>query len=168
MDNFQKNKKGYKYFHEFLDDILLFQNSVLKIFGTKIQNTKLDNFIEMVYQFEFHGVSLDIRQNSSVINAQSGREYFDFEKLLKDIPELQKIYGDKVFNSIILSMTNSESDVLNLFNVCKKHMPKENIPSITPLIEEIEELQKSHIILERLFLNTQYRSFIEKFKNNNQ
>ena len=26
----------------------------------------------MVYQFEFHGVSLDIRQNSSVINAQSG------------------------------------------------------------------------------------------------
>ena len=168
LDNFQKNKKGYKYFHEFLDDILLFQNSVLKIFGTKIQNTKLDNFIEMVYQFEFHGVSLDIRQNSSVINAQSGREYFDFEELIKEIPELQNIYGDKVFNSIILSMTSSESDVLNLFNVCKKHMPKKNIPSITPLIEEIEELQKSHIILEKLFLNRQYKSFIEKFKNSNQ
>jgi phosphoenolpyruvate carboxylase len=168
LDNFQKNKKGYKYFHEFLDDILLFQNSVLKIFGTKITNTKLDNFIEMVYQFEFHGVSLDIRQNSSVINAQTGREYFDFEELIKEIPELQKIYGGKVFNSIILSMTSSESDVLNLFNVCKKHMPKENIPSITPLIEEIEELQKSHIILEKLFLNRQYKSFIEKYKNNNQ
>ena len=168
LDNFQKNKKGYKYFHEFLDDILLFQNSVLKIFGTKIQNTKLDNFIEMVYQFEFHGVSLDIRQNSSVINAQSGREYFDFEELIKEIPELQNIYGDKVFNSIILSMTSSESDILNLFNVCKKHMPKKNIPSITPLIEEIEELQKSHIILEKLFLNKQYKSFIGKFKNNNQ
>jgi len=168
LDNFQKNKKGYKYFYEFLDDILLFQNSVLKIFGTKIQNTKLDNFIEMVSQFEFHGVSLDIRQNSSVINAKSGREYFDFEELIKQIPELQKIYGDKVFNSIILSMTSSESDVLNLFNVCKKHMPKENIPSITPLIEEIEELQKSHLILEKLFLNREYKSFTEKFKNNNQ
>ena len=168
LDNFQKNKKGYKYFHEFLDDILLFQNSVLKIFGIKIKNTKLDNFIEMVYQFEFHGVSLDIRQNSSVINAQSGREYFDFEELIKEIPELQKIYGNKVFNSIILSMTSSESDVLNLFNVCKKHMPIENIPSITPLIEEIEELQKSHIILEKLFLTRQYKSFIEKYKNNNQ
>ena len=122
----------------------------------------------MIYQFEFHGVSLDIRQNSSVINNQTGREYSDFEQLIKDIPELQKIYGDKVFNSIILSMTSSETDVLNLFNVCKKHMPKENIPSITPLIEEIEELQKSHIILEKLFLNRQYKSFIEKFKNNNQ
>ena len=168
LDNFQKNKKGYKYFHEFLDDILLFQNSVLKIFGTKIQNTKLDNFVEMICQFEFHGVSLDIRQNSSVINDQTGREYSDFEELIKEIPELQKIYGNKVFNSIILSMTSSEGDILNLFNVCKKYIPKENIPSITPLIEEIEELQKSHIILEKLFLNRQYKSFIEKFKNNNQ
>jgi phosphoenolpyruvate carboxylase len=168
LDNFQKNKKGYKYFHEFLDDILLFQNSVLKIFGTKIQNTKLDNFVEMIYQFEFHGVSLDIRQNSSVINNQTAREYSDFEELIKEIPELQKIYGNNVFNSIILSMTSSEGDILNLFNVCKKHIPKENIPSITPLIEEIEELQKSHIILEKLFLNRQYKFFIEKFKNNNQ
>jgi len=122
----------------------------------------------MIYQFEFHGVSLDIRQNSSVINDQTGREFSDFEKLIKEIPELQKIYGNNVFNSLILSMTSSEGDVLNLFNVCKKHIPKENIPSITPLIEEIEELQKSHIILEKLFLNRQYKSFIEKFKNNNQ
>ena len=168
LDNFQKNQKGYKYFHEFLDDILLFQNSVLQIFGTKIQNTKLDNFIELINQFEFHGVSLDIRQNSSVVNAQTGREYHDFEELIKEIPKLQKIYGDKVFNSIILSMTSSEVDILNLFNVCKKYIPKENIPSITPLIEEIEELQKSHIILQKLFLNRQYKSFLEKFKNNNQ
>tara|TARA_Y100001970_G_scaffold62825_1_gene80320 strand:+ start:2325 stop:4787 length:2463 start_codon:yes stop_codon:yes gene_type:complete len=168
LDNFQKNQKGYKYFYEFLDDILLFQNSVLQIFGTKIQNTKLDNFIELVNQFEFHGVSLDIRQNSSVINAHTGREYYDFEELIKEIPELQKIYGDKVFNSIILSMTSSEVDILNLFNVCKKYIPKKNIPSITPLIEEIEELQKSHSILGKLFLNRQYRLFLEKFKNNNQ
>ncbi len=168
LDNFQKNKKGYKYFCEFLDDILLFQNSVLQIFGAKIQNTKLDNFIELVYQFEFHGVSLDIRQNSAVINAKSGNEYLDFEKLLKEIPELQKVYGDKVFNSIILSMTSSENDVLNLFNICQKYIPKKNIPTLTPLIEEIEELQNSHLILRKLLSNEQYKSFIRKFKNNNQ
>ena len=97
-------------------------------------------------------MSLDIRQNSSVINSELGSEYSDFENLIKDIPELQKIYGDRVFNSIILSMTSSEDDVLNLFNICKKYIPKENIPSITPLIEEIEELQKSHIILQKLCL----------------
>ena len=99
---------------------------------------------------------------------KSGSEYFDFEKLLKEIPELQKIYGDKVFNSIILSMTSSEKDVLNLFSICKKYIPTEKIPSLTPLIEEIEELQNSHLILQKLFSNKQYRSFIAKFKNDNQ
>ena len=119
LDNFQKNNKGYMYYTEFLEDILLFQESVLEVFGKKIQNNKLHNFIELVKKFQFHGVSLDIRQNSSVINAKSGKEYLDFEALIKDIPKLQKIYGDTVFNSIIISMTKSENDVLNLFKICK-------------------------------------------------
>ena len=79
LDNFQKNNKGYAYFDDFLNDMLLFQSSVLEIFGKKIQYNKLDQFIDLVKKFEFHGVSLDIRQNASVVNAKSGREYSDFE-----------------------------------------------------------------------------------------
>ena len=168
LDNFQKNKKGYMYYKEFLEDILLFQESVLEVFGKKIQNNKLDNFIELVKKFQFHGVSLDIRQNSSVINAKSGKDYLDFEDLIKDIPKLQKIYGDTVFNSIILSMTKSENDVLNLFKICKKYISEENIPSLTPLIEEIDDLQSADIILRKLLLDNQYILFIKKFQNSNQ
>jgi len=168
LDNFQKNNKGYMYYSEFLEDILLFQESVLEVFGKKIQNNKLHNFIELVKKFQFHGVSLDIRQNSSVINAKSGKEYLDFEALIKDIPKLQKIYGDTVFNSIIISMTKSENDVLNLFKICKKYISEENIPSITPLIEEIEDLQSADIILRKLLLDNQYLLFIKKFQNSNQ
>ena len=168
LDNFQKNNKGYLYYSEFLNDILLFQESVLEIFGKKIQNNKLDNFIELVKKFEFHGVSLDIRQNASVINAKSGKEYFDFIALIKDIPKLQKIYGDSVFNSIILSMTKSENDVLNLFKICKNYISEKNIPSITPLIEEIEDLQGADLILKELLLDNQYILFIKKFQNSNQ
>ena len=168
LDNFQKNNKGYMYYSEFLEDILLFQESVLEVFGKKIQNNKLHNFIELVKKFQFHGVSLDIRQNSSVINAKSGKEYLDFEALIKDIPKLQKIYGDTVFNSIIISMTKSENDVLNLFKICKKYISEENIPSITPLIEEIEDLQSADIILRKLLLDNQYILFIKKFQNSNQ
>ena len=168
LDNFQKNKKGYMYYTEFLEDILLFQESVLEVFGKKIQNNKLDNFIELVKKFQFHGVSLDIRQNSSVINAKSGKDYLDFEDLIKDIPKLQKIYGDTVFNSIILSMTKSENDVLNLFKICKKYISEENIPSLTPLIEEIDDLQSADIILRKLLLDNQYILFIKKFQNSNQ
>ena len=168
LDNFQKNNKGYLYYSEFLNDILLFQESVQEIFGKKIQNNKLDNFIELVKKFEFHGVSLDIRQNASVINAKSGKEYFDFIALIKDIPKLQKIYGDSVFNSIILSMTKSENDVLNLFKICKNYISEKNIPSITPLIEEIEDLQGADLILKELLLDNQYILFIKKFQNSNQ
>ena len=168
LDNFQKNNKGYTHYSEFLEDILLFQESVLEVFGKKIQNNKLHNFIELVKRFQFHGVSLDIRQNSSVINAKSGKEYLDFEALIKDIPKLQKIYGDTVFNSIIISMTKSENDVLNLFKICKKYISEENIPSITPLIEEIDDLQSADTILRKLLLDNQYILFIKKFQNSNQ
>ncbi len=168
LDNFQKNNKGYAYFDDFLNDMLLFQSSVLEIFGKKIQYTKLDQFIDLVKKFEFHGVSLDIRQNASVVNAKSGREYSDFEALLKDIPKLQKIYGDDVFNSIILSMTKSENDVLNLFKICNKFISKENIPAITPLIEEIEDLQNANLILKRLFAYKEYLTFLKNIKNSNQ
>jgi len=168
LDNFQKNNKGYAYFDDFLNDMLLFQSSVLEIFGKKIQYNKLDQFIDLVKKFEFHGVSLDIRQNASVVNAKSGREYSDFEALLKDIPKLQKIYGDDVFNSIILSMTKSENDVLNLFKICNKFISKENIPAITPLIEEIEDLQNANLILKRLFAYKEYLTFLKNIKNSNQ
>ena len=168
LDNFQKNNKGYAYFDDFLNDMLLFQSSVLEIFGKKIQYNKLDQFIDLVKKFEFHGVSLDIRQNASVVNAKSGREYSDFEALLKDIPKLQKIYGDDVFNSIILSMTKSENDVLNLFKICNKFITKENIPAITPLIEEIEDLQNANLILKRLFAYKEYLTFLKNIKNSNQ
>ena len=168
LDNFQKNNKGYAYFDDFLNDMLLFQSSVLEIFGKKIQYNKLDQFIDLVKKFEFHGVSLDIRQNASVVNAKSGREYSDFEALLKDIPKLQKIYGDDVFNSIILSMTKSENDVLNLFKICNKFISKENIPAITPLIEEIEDLQNANLILKKLFAYKEYLTFLKNIKNSNQ
>ena len=168
LDNFQKNNKGYAYFNDFLNDMLLFQSSVLEIFGKKIQYNKLDQFIDLVKKFEFHGVSLDIRQNASVVNAKSGREYSDFEALLKDIPKLQKIYGGDVFNSIILSMTKSENDVLNLFKICNKFISKENIPAITPLIEEIEDLQNANLILKRLFAYKEYLTFLKNIKNSNQ
>ena len=168
LENFQINKKGYKYYQEFLDDILLFQQSVIEIFGDKIENKKLVNFIDFVKKFEFHGVSLDVRQNSSIVEAKAGKEFLDFKALLKEIPELQNIYGKNVFNSIILSMTKSDKDILNLFKLCKKLMPLENIPSLTPLIEEIHDLQSSNKIFQNLFSNYEYKKFIKKYQNNNQ
>ncbi len=168
LDNFQSNKKGYKFFNEFLEDMKIFQKSVNHVFGKNFSISKLDDFMNYIKQFEFHGVALDIRQNSSIINLKKGRLYKDFIELIKQIPELQNIYGDRVFNSIILSMTKSHNDILNLYNLCSSIIPDRNIPTLTPLIEEIDELQSSHLIIDKLFKDEKYSKFIKTYKRNNQ
>ena len=168
LENFQLNNKGYESFNEFLEDMEIFQNSVNDVFGKNFRISKLDDFVDYVKQFEFHGVTLDIRQNSSIINSKKGKIYKDFINLIKEIPELQHIYGQKVFNSIILSMTKSHQDMLNLFNLCNSLIPDKNIPTLTPLIEEIEELQSSHLILNEMLKDKKYYKFIKTLKSNNQ
>ena len=168
LENFQLNNKGYESFNEFLEDMEIFQNSVNDVFGKNFRISKLDDFVDYVKQFEFHGVTLDIRQNSSIINSKKGKIYKDFINLIKEIPELQHIYGQKVFNSIILSMTKSHQDMLNLFNLCNSLIPEKNIPTLTPLIEEIEELQSSHLILNEMLKDKKYYKFIKTLKSNNQ
>ena len=168
LDYFQKNKKGYQSFDDFIVDMEILKNSVNKVFGRNFRISKLENFINYVKQFEFHGVSLDIRQNASVINQKEGNLYKDFIELIKQIPELQKLYGNRVFSSIILSMTKSHDDILNLFDICISHIPDKNIPTLTPLIEEIDDLQSSDLIIDRLLQNKRYRNFLKSFKNNNQ
>ena len=168
LENFQLNNKGYESFNDFLEDMEIFQNSVNDVFGKNFRISKLDDFVDYVKQFEFHGVTLDIRQNSSIINSKKGKIYKDFINLIKEIPELQHIYGQKVFNSIILSMTKSHQDMLNLFNLCNSLIPDKNIPTLTPLIEEIEDLQSSHWILNEILKDKKYYKFIKTFKSNNQ
>tara|TARA_Y100000996_G_scaffold92793_1_gene65577 strand:- start:2679 stop:5156 length:2478 start_codon:yes stop_codon:yes gene_type:complete len=168
LENFQSNKKGYQSFYEYLEDMEIFQKSVNEVFGKNFHISKLDEFINYVKHFEFHGVTLDIRQNSSVINSKKGRLYKDFIELIKQIPELQCMYGNKVFNSIILSMTKSHNDILNLYNICSSNIPDKNIPTLTPLIEEIDELQSSHLIIDKLLKDKIYSKFIKTFKNNCQ
>jgi phosphoenolpyruvate carboxylase len=168
LEMFQNSNKGYIYFDQFKKDMLIFQKAVNQIFGNKTQIDKLDTFIKYIEQFEFHGVSLDIRQNSSVINSKQGELYTDFKKLLKDIPNLQKIYGAKVFNSLILSMTKSHTDVITLFDLSKEVMPLINIPSITPLIEEINDLNNSSEIIEKLLKTSRYKKFLTNYMGNSQ
>ena len=168
LDNFQKNKKGYEYFDEFYKDILIFRDSVNSVFGNKMQINKLNKFINYIEQFEFHGVSLDIRQNSSVINSKKGKLHSDFSNLLAEIPKLQQIYGNNVFKSLILSMTKSHLDIINLFNLCKENMPIKNIPSLTPLIEEIDDLDLSASIIDDLFKTSSYIKFLKEHKNGTQ
>ena len=171
LDNFQKNKKGYNSFSEFQDDLNLFENEVNKCFKNNSSSLDLRYFIDYVNQFKFHGVEMDIRENADVLrfNEDFKKEYSEFTTLIKRIPEWKKIYGDTVISSIILSMTKNEKDILNLFKLCQKLIKnKSDIPMLVPLFEEIDDLEKSHIIISNLFANKDYKKHLTNFNNNQE
>ncbi len=171
LDNFQKNKKGYNSFSEFQDDLNLFENEVNKCFKNNSSSLDLKYFIDYVNQFKFHGVEMDIRENADVFrfNEDFKKEYSEFTTLIKRIPEWKKIYGDTVISSIILSMTKNEKDILNLFKLCKKLIKNKcDIPMLVPLFEEIDDLEKSHIIISNLFANKDYKKHLTNFNNNQE
>ncbi len=171
LDNFQKNKKGYNSFSEFQDDLNLFENEVNKCFKNNSSSLGLRYFIDYVNQFKFHGVEMDIRENADVLrfNEDFKKEYSEFTTLIKRIPEWKKIYGDTVISSIILSMTKNEKDILNLFKLCQKLIKnKSDIPMLVPLFEEIDDLEKSHIIISNLFANKDYKKHLTNFINNQE
>jgi len=159
LDNFQKNKKGYTSFDEFQNDLNLFEQEVSKCFNESSFSPNLRQFIEYVDQFKFHGVEMDIRENANVLKYKTkyAKEYEEFLSLLKRIPEWKILYGDTVINSIILSMTKNENDILNLFSLSRKYIKDlKDIPMLVPLFEEIEDLEKSHDIISKLLSNKDY------------
>ena len=167
LDNFQNTASGYKSFTEFKKDIELFNKSVSECFKHKSTNKNILKFIDYIDEFEFHGVSMDIREDSSVLKNASSKEYKEFINLLKKIPEWKALYGSKVINSIILSMTKDEEDILNLFKLCKKYIVNvQDIPMLVPLLEQIDDLQRGDAIFNGLLSNKQYKDhLIKNFKS---
>ena len=171
LENFQVNKLGYKSYDEFYKDMKLLDGSLRTALNINDANYSFSDFLDYVEVFQFHGVTLDIRENSKVINNQKKytKQYTEFIKVLNSISEWKNIYGSTVINSLILSMTKSDSDILNLFNICKKNIKSQkDIPMIVPLLEEIEDLQNSSSFLESLLSNKAYKEHVTKNQNSTQ
>ena len=171
LENFQVNKLGYKSYDEFYKDMQLLDESLRTALNINDANYSFSEFLDYIEVFQFHGVTLDIRENSKVINNQKKytKQYTEFIKVLNSISEWKNIYGSTVVNSLILSMTKSDSDILNLFNICKKNIKSQkDIPMIVPLLEEIEDLQNSSSFLESLLSNKAYKEHITKNQNSTQ
>ena len=171
LENFQVNKLGYKSYDEFYKDMQLLDDSLRTALDINDANYSFSDFLDYVEVFQFHGVTLDIRENSKVINnpKKYTKQYSEFIKVLSSISEWKNIYGSTVINSLILSMTKSDSDILNLFNICKKNInSQKDIPMIVPLLEEIVDLQNSSSFLENLLSNRAYKEHITKNQNSTQ
>ncbi|HSR18869.1 MAG TPA: phosphoenolpyruvate carboxylase, partial [Ignavibacteriaceae bacterium] len=67
LKTLNNEKKGYKYVEEFLDDLNLIYQSLCNNKGKIIAENRVLPFIYKVKTFGFHFVSIDIRQNSSLL-----------------------------------------------------------------------------------------------------
>ena len=171
LENFQENKSGYKTYEEFHQDMKLLDESLKKSLNINDSYHSFSEFLEYVEVFQFHGVTLDIRENSKVLNNPQAykKEYTEFIKVLNSISNWKLVYGSNVINSVILSMTKSDSDILNLYKICKKYInSQKDIPMIVPLLEEIEDLQNSDNFLDNLLSNKAYKSHIDKNQDSTQ
>ena len=171
LKNFQENKSGYKTYEEFHQDMKLLDESLKKSLNINDSYHSFSEFLEYVEVFQFHGVTLDIRENSKVLNNPQAykKEYTEFIKVLNSISNWKLVYGSNVINSVILSMTKSDSDILNLYKICKKYInSQKDIPMIVPLLEEIEDLQNSDNFLDNLLSNKAYKSHIDKNQDSTQ
>ena len=171
LENFQENKLGYKNFNEFHNDMKLLDKSLKTSLSDDDSDNSFSAFLEYIEAFQFHGVKLDIRENSKVINnpEQHREKYLEFIKVLQSISEWKNVYGSNVINTLILSMTKSDTDILNLFNLCNKHIKsKIDIPMIVPLLEEIEDLQNAGVFLDQLLSNTNYKKHITSYQHATQ
>ena len=171
LENFQENNIGYKTYEEFHKDMELVNDSLKQTLKLNDSIHGFSEFLKYVESFQFHGVTLDIRENSKVINnPQSNKQqYGEFIKVLACISDWKAIYGSNVINSLIVSMTKNESDILNLYKLCKKYITSQkDIPMIVPLLEEIDDLQNSDYFLDNLLSNKAYKTHIIKYQDSTQ
>ena len=169
LSYFKYNKSGgYESYEEFVKDLLLLKDSLAVSLKSKENiSNKLIELIKLVENAGLHGPALDIRESSKIINSLSegnlNRVEKDFLATVSIIPKWQKMYGPNVIDSIILSMTKSSKDFINLYEIVTKSFDnKSKVPKLVPLIEEIEDLENSEKILREILENKEYRNLINK------
>jgi phosphoenolpyruvate carboxylase len=188
----------YESSQAFIDDLRLIQESLEKNKGSLAAHGDLDRLVTQAKTFGFHLAKLDFRDHSQKIRKTVedvlGEGHFQKDVLLAQIlkakrrtlvsrsPESKDVLGQfKIFvdlkekfdfnilENYILSMTESESDILALFylsiahgliHVAHKKVKKVHIKFV-PLFETIDSLQRSHEIMEGLFSIPIYRSYLK-------
>jgi phosphoenolpyruvate carboxylase len=150
----------YRGAEELLSDLALLDRSLGQRTVQEIENWRV-----RVETFGFHLAALDVRQEAGVYRrAQTSELTHDPEKnevvsLFKLLAWASKRYGRNSLGCHILSMTRSSQDVLCLMKLQGEFAPGLAMP-LVPLFETIQDLLAAPRILEELFTDPDYRSYL--------
>ncbi len=87
--------------------------------------------------------------------------------LVETVRQAQDEYGEPVIESWIVAMTRDIDDLLAVLVLAKESglvVPSEGVSriSVVPLFEEIEDLRRSHEVMDRFLLIPEIKSLVEK------
>ncbi len=201
IQNMLEKKKPGTTVEEFTKDLEVIRDSLLTHKGT-LAAADFERLLDQVNFFGFHLAKLDFRDHAkkvkqAFIEVFPG-EMYDTETLLKIIRSkkmgrnlslstqskefleqlstmrtIQEKVDRQVADDYILSMTESEEDILALFYFAQqkgliratRKEVKESSVGLIPLFEAIRSLERAHEVMDRLFSIPIYRSYIRSQGN---
>ena len=144
---------------EFLANLELIKKKLTEQKAFEAANGRLSNLILQVRVFGLHLATLDIRDHSEkLVNAKD-----EMRGKFRAVMKIQKEFGERASNRLILSMTTSAQDIKNLAALTK------NVGLTTadyvPLFETIDDLKNCSSIMNELWNNKEYRAHLRKRSN---
>jgi phosphoenolpyruvate carboxylase len=155
-----KNGDGTK-IRLFFKSFKTFCKSYQKLFRSS--HKVLDRMESLFEMFPALVVPLELRESSDVIESclmkSPKKAIIGMLKTLRALagPLSLKFYA----SGFVVSMTKSDQDVLNAFQLTKKHLENTELP-IIPLFEDENSLEQSPKIVERLFENRSFSQAVQK------
>jgi len=201
LQNMLEKKKPGTTVEEFSKDLEVIRDSLLTHKGT-LAASDFERLLDQVNFFGFHLAKLDFRDHSKKVKQAFAEafpeEKYDTESILKMIRSkkmgrnlslsaqskefleqlstmrmIQEKVDRQVADDYILSMTESEEDILALFYFAQqkgliratRKEVKESSVGLIPLFEAIRSLEHAHEVMDRLFSIPIYRSYIRSQGN---
>jgi phosphoenolpyruvate carboxylase len=168
QDRLDRLPKGaYRRGEELAEDLRLMSDSLRANRGSGIVEGDLQAWLRQTAVFGLHFARLDIRLEAGVV-ARAAADAADLSAYLSMLAEAQASLGEEALGGLILSMTQSASEVLAALRLMQ-HTAGASRPGlsteIVPLFETIVNLKRAPEILRAMLEDPAYRAHLERRGN---
>jgi phosphoenolpyruvate carboxylase len=143
-------RDGYASPERWLKELNTIRQDLLKQNATRAANGRLLDLIRQVRVFGFHFAELDFRDHSGKLTSAPD----EIDEELRTIRTLQKQYGERVAHRFILSMTHSDTQLMDILKRARRCGLRKL--DIVPLFETIEDLEQSTALMRALWDQPSY------------
>ena len=144
--------RGYANANALLDDLDVMARSLEENRGTRIARGRLAELRRRIELFRFHLAKLDIRLHARELRDPTERA----REALGAAGEARRRFGEESLDTVIVSGTESEEDVLAVLALTDEPL------SVVPLFETIADLERAPATVRRMLADPGYARNVER------